>query len=167
MPWRCIVVLNIVMWSQGSRVPSYESKVGILNLKGKGWLVMDVVKGELVMWTRSSTCFILLMESFISSMAFLIWSISLFKCGTLQVTVPLDWSPPLALFFALPFSEFCLGSSVCWCWRYFFLLTSLVNSWFCRVKFAIAIAMDCNYCWTNVGSGAGAWFGWLEAFPLS
>ena len=35
-PWRCMVVLNETMWSQGSHVPSYKSRVGILNLEGKG-----------------------------------------------------------------------------------------------------------------------------------
>ena len=87
---KCMVVLNVPLWSQGSHVPSYESKVGILNLEGRGWLVMDAVKGESVLWMRSSTWFALLMESFISSMAFFIWSIFLSKCGTLQVMVPLD-----------------------------------------------------------------------------
>ena len=99
-PWRCMVVLNVEMWSQGLRVPSYESRVGILNLEGRGWLVMDVMKGESILWTRSSTWFALLMESFISSMDLFIWSISLSKCGTLRVTVPLDWSPS-ALFSTL------------------------------------------------------------------
>ena len=47
-PWRCIVVLNVVVWSQGSRFPSYESKVGILNLEGKGWFVVrDCAPGPL------------------------------------------------------------------------------------------------------------------------
>ena len=32
-PWRCMVVLKVAMWSNGSRVPSYESKEGILNFK--------------------------------------------------------------------------------------------------------------------------------------
>ena len=44
-PWRCMVVLNVAMWSQGSCVPSYESKVGILSLEGGGWLVMDAMRG--------------------------------------------------------------------------------------------------------------------------
>ena len=104
-PWRCMVVLNVEMWSQGLRVPSYESRVGILNLEGRGWLVMDAMKGESVLWMRSSTWFALLMESFISSMALFIWSISLSKCSTLRVTVPLDWSH-LALFSTPSFSEF-------------------------------------------------------------
>ena len=87
---KCMVVLNVPIWSQGSHIPSYESKVGILNLEGRGWLVMDAVKGESVLWMRSSIWFALLMESFISSMAFFIWSIFLSKCDTLQVMVPLD-----------------------------------------------------------------------------
>ena len=82
-PWRCIVVLKVAIWSKGSRVPSYESKEGILNLGGKGWLLMEAMKREYVQWTKSSTRFALLMFSLISSMAFLIWSISLSKCGTL------------------------------------------------------------------------------------
>ena len=53
-PWRCIVVLNIAIWSQGSHIPSYESKEGILNLGGKGWLLMEAMKWEFVRWTKSS-----------------------------------------------------------------------------------------------------------------
>ena len=151
------------MWSQGSRVPSYESRIGILNLEGRGWLVMDAMKGESVLWTRSSIWFALLMESFISSVALFIWSISLSKCGTLWVTVPLDWSPS-ALFSTSSFSEFWPHSPLCHCWRC--LLTYLVNSWFCCVSSVIAAALDCNCCWTVMGVG-GTRFGWLEAFPLS
>ena len=82
-PWRCIMVLKVAMWSHGSRVPSYESNEGILNLEGKGWLLMEVIKGESVRWIKSSTWFVLLMFSLIFSIAFLIWSISFFKCRTL------------------------------------------------------------------------------------
>ena len=60
--------------------------------------------------------------------------------------------------------EFWPCSSPHGCWRC--LLTSLVNSWFCCVISAIAIAMDYNCCWTVVGGG-GARFGWWEVFPLS
>ena len=49
-PWRCMVVLNVAMWSQGSRVPSYESRIDILNLEGRGWLVMDAIKKESVLY---------------------------------------------------------------------------------------------------------------------
>ena len=35
MTWRCMIILKVAIWSQGSRVPSYESKVGILNLEGR------------------------------------------------------------------------------------------------------------------------------------
>ena len=87
----CIVVLKVAMWSKGSHVPSYESKEGILNFGGRGWPLMEVMKGESVLWTKSSTGFALLIFSLISSMTFLIWSISLFKCGTLHKVVPLDW----------------------------------------------------------------------------
>ena len=90
-PWRCIVVLKVAMWSNGSRAPSYESKEGILNFGGKGWPLMEAVKGESVRWARSSTEFVLLMFSLISSITFFIWSISLSKCGTLLDVVPLDW----------------------------------------------------------------------------
>ena len=76
-PWRCMVILNVAMWSQRSRIPSYESKVGISNLEGRGWLVIDATKGESILWTRSSIWFALLVESFISFMALFIWSISL------------------------------------------------------------------------------------------
>ena len=89
-PWRCILVLKVAIWSKGLRVPSYESKEGILNLGGKGWSLMEVVKGEFVQWTKSSTGFALLMLSLILSMTFLIWSVSLSKCGTLREIVTLD-----------------------------------------------------------------------------
>ena len=111
--------------------------------------------------TRSSTWFALVMKSFISSMTLFNQSISLSKYGTLQVTIPLDWSPS-ALFSTLSFSEFCPSPRRCWrC-----LLTSLINSWFCYVNSAITSAMDCNYCWTVI-RGAGARFGWLEVCLLS
>ena len=163
-PWMCMVVLKVAMWSQGSLISSYESKVGILNLEGRGWLVMDTIKGESVLWIRSSTWFALFKESFISFMTLFIWSISLSKCGTLRVTIPLEWSPTSAPFSTISFSEFCLCSSP-QCYRQC-LLTSLVNSWFCWVKSTFEAAMDYNCCWT-VNGGAGAWFGRLEAFPFS
>ena len=90
-PWRCIIVLKVAMWSNESCVPSYESNEGILNFRGNGWSLMEAVKGESVQWTKSSAGFPLLMFSLISSITFLIWSTSLFKCGTLLVVVPLDW----------------------------------------------------------------------------
>ena len=65
-PWRCIVVLKVAIWSNGSHVPSYESKEGILNFGGKGWSLMEAVKGESIRWTRSSMRFALLMFSLIS-----------------------------------------------------------------------------------------------------
>ena len=148
----------MAIWSQGSWVPSYESRVGILNLEGKGWLVMDAIKEESVLWTRSSTWFSLFMESFSSSMAFFIWSISLSKCGTLRVIVPLDWSPS-ALLSTLSFSKIWPRSPPCCWWRC--LLTSLVNSWFYCASSAIATTMDYN-CYWMVIRGGGAWFGWLE-----
>ena len=140
-PCRCMVVLNVAMWSQGSCVPSYESKVGVLNLEGKGWLVMDAVKGEYVIWTRSSI-WLTLMESFISSIALFIWSISLYKCGTLWVTIPLDWSSS-TLFSTPSHPEFWPRSPLC---RWRCLLTSLVNYWFCCISSAIIATMDYNYC---------------------
>ena len=90
-PWRCIVVLKVAMWSLGSYVPSYKSNVGILILEGKGWLLMDAMKGESVQWTKSSTWFVLLIFSLISSTTLLIWSFSSSKCGTLRETIPLKW----------------------------------------------------------------------------
>ena len=62
-PWRYIVVLKVAMWSHRSCVPSYESNEGILNLEGRGWLLMEVMKGEPVWWTKSSTWFIILIFS--------------------------------------------------------------------------------------------------------
>ena len=59
-PWRCIVVLKVAMCSHWSRVPSYESNKGILNLEGKGWLLMKVTKGESIQWTKLSTWLVLL-----------------------------------------------------------------------------------------------------------
>ena len=90
-PWRCIVVLKVTMWSHGSRVPSYESNKDILNLEGKGWLLMEAMKRESIQWTKSFTWFVLLIFSLISSMSLLIWSISLSKYGTLCEAVPLEW----------------------------------------------------------------------------
>ena len=48
---------------------------------------MEAVKGESVLWTKSSIGFVLLMFSFISSMTFFIWSISSF---TVCEVVPLN-----------------------------------------------------------------------------
>ena len=59
-PWRCIVVLKAAIWSHGSYVPSYESREGILNLEGRGWLLMEAIKGESVQWINLSTGFVLL-----------------------------------------------------------------------------------------------------------
>ena len=149
-PWRCMVVLKVAMWLNGSRVPSYESKEGILNLGGRGWALMEGTKGESVLWTKSSTGFILFILSFISSIVLLIWSISLSKWGTLLKGVPLDW---------LSNSTF-LPS---WLWacppvfssqRRFLMLSSLTNSWFWRVNSAIVAAMDCM-CWTEGGYMVG------------
>ena len=86
-PWRCIVVLKVAMWFKGSCVLSYESKEGILNFGGRGWPLMSAVKGESILWTKSSTGFALLIFSLISSMTLLIWSISFSRCGTLRE----DW----------------------------------------------------------------------------
>ena len=49
---------------------------------------MEAVKGESVLWTKSSIGFTLLIFSFISSMTLFIWSISSFKCGTVREVVP-------------------------------------------------------------------------------
>ena len=87
-PWRCIVVLKVSMWSHGLCVPSYESNKDILNLEGKGWLLMEAMKGESIWWTKSSTWFVLLI---FLSISLLIWSISLSKCVTLREAVPLEW----------------------------------------------------------------------------
>ena len=132
-PWRCIVVLKVLMWSNGSRVPSYESREGNLNFDGRGWPLMEAVKGESVLWTKSSIGFALLMFSFISSMTFFIWSISSFKCGTVREVVPLNW---------LPISVFSLSSWLCVCpppsrssCVYLLRLISLLNSWFWWVNF--------------------------------
>ena len=138
-PWRFIVVLKEVIWSKGSRVPSYESKEGTLNLEGKGWLLMEAVKGESVRWTKSSTGFSLLMFSLISSMTFLIWSISFSKWGTLHEVVPFDWVSGLGF---PPSSWLWAYLSTYPSWRCLLILISLVNSWFWRVNFAMAAAMD-------------------------
>ena len=167
-PWRCIVVLKVAIWSKGSRVPSYEFKEGILNLWGKGWLLMEVVKRESVRWTKSSTGFALLMYSLISSMTFLIWFISLSKCGTLREAVPLDWFsrstfPPLSSWLWACHSAYLS-------WRCLLRLISLVNSWFWWVNSAMAVAMDCT-CWMESGCVTGTDYqsrwGLLEASLLS
>ena len=117
-------------------------------------MASDGCNKESILWTRSSTWFALLMESFISSMALFIWSISLSKCGTLRVAVPLDWS--LSALFSTPsHPKFWPHSPPC-CWH---------NSWFYCVNSTIAAVMDYNYCWT-IMEGGDARFGWLEAFPL-
>ena len=87
-PWRCIVVLKVAMWLNRSRVPSYESREGILNFRGRGWPLMEAMKGESVLWTKSSIGFAFLIFSFISSMTFFIWSISSFKYGIVREVVP-------------------------------------------------------------------------------
>ena len=125
-PRRCIVVLKVAMWSNGSRVPSYESKEGNVNFNGRGWPLMEAVKGESVLWTKSSIRFALLMFSFISSMTFFIWSISSFRCGTVREVVPLNW---------LPILIFSLSSWLCVCLPpsgssrvYLLKLISILNS---------------------------------------
>ena len=164
----CIVVLKVTIWSKGSRVPSYESKEGILNFGGKGWPLMEVVKKESVWWTKSSMGFALLMFSLISSMTFLIWSISFSKCGTLCEVVPFDWLsgstfPPL-------FSWLWVCPSTYPSCRCLLRLNSIDNSWFWRVNSTMVAAMDCM-CWMEDGcmTGADWWTRWglLEASLLS
>ena len=129
---------------------------------------MEAVKGESVLWTKSSIGFVFLMFSFISSMTFFIWSISSFKCGTVREVVPLNW---------LPISVFSLSPWPCVCpppshssHVYLLLLISILNSWFWRVNSAIAATIDCT-CWTDDVCMTGAdWqsrWGSLEAllFP--
>ena len=140
-PWRCIVVLKVAIWSHVSYVPSYKSKDGILNFRGKGWPLMEAMKGESVQWTKSSMGFALLMFSLISCITFLIWSISFSKCGTLCEAVPLDWFSESA--FSLLSSWLWVCSSACLSWCYLLRPISLVNSWFWRVNSAMAVAMDC------------------------
>ena len=154
------------MWSNGSRVPSYKSKEGNLNFDGRGWPLMEAVKGESVLWTKSSIRFAFLIFSFISSMTF-IWSISSFKCGTVREVMPRNW---------LPISIFSLSS-----WLYvcpppsrssracLLKLISILNSWFWRVNSAIAATIDCTYWADDVCiTGADWWSRWglLEASLL-
>ena len=47
--WRFNIVLNTLMWSRGSLLPSYTSSYGRQNLGGKGYSRMLVVKGESVL----------------------------------------------------------------------------------------------------------------------
>ena len=155
------------MWSNGSRVPSYESREGILNFGGRGWPLMEAVKGESVLWTKSSIGFALLIFSFISSMTFFIWSISSFKCGTVREVVPRNW---------LPISIFSLSSWLCVCpppsrssCAWLLRLIYILNSWFWQINSAIAAAIDCT-CWANDVCMAcadwGPWWRLLEAFLL-
>ena len=161
--------LEGALWSHGLRVPSYESKEGILNLEGRRWLLMEAMKGESIRYIKLFTWFILRIFSFISSMTLFIGSISLSKCGTLREAVPLEW------FLCSTFSP-SLTSWLWACpstrrsWRCLLWLISWVNSWFWRVNSAIAAAMNC-ICWMEGGCVVGAhWWarlGWLEAFSLS
>jgi len=129
IPWTCIVVLKVVIWLKGSRVPSYESKEGILNLGGKGWLLMEARKGEFVRWTKSSTGFALLMFDLITSKTLLFWSISLSKCGTLCEAVPINWLSGLA--FSLSLTSWLWACPFAYrSWRCLLRLISLVKSWF-------------------------------------
>ena len=155
------------MWSNGSRVPSYESREGILNFGGRGWPLMEAVKGESVLWTKSSIGFALLIFSFISSMTLFIWSISSFKCGTIREVMPRNW---------LPISTFSLSSWFCVCpppscssRAYLLKLISILNSWFCRVNSVIVAAIDCT-CWADdvcmADADWGPRWGLLEAFLL-
>ena len=127
---------------------------------------MEVVKGESVRWTKSSTGFVLLIFSLISSITLLIWSIYFSKYGTFREVVPLDWLsgsafPPLSFWFWAYPSAY---PSRC-CLR----LISL-NSWFWWVNSTMAAAMDC-ICWMEGGcvTGADWWsrWGFLEASLLS
>ena len=110
--------------------------------------------GESVRWTKSSTWFVLLMFSLISSIAFLIWSISFSKRGTLRDVVPLEWfscstfSPSLTSWlWAYPSTHLS--------WRCLLWFISRVNSWFWWVSSAMVAAMDC-ICWTESGCMTGA-----------
>ena len=126
---------------------------------------MEAVKAEYVRWTRSSTGFVLLMFSLFSSITFLIWSISLSKCGTLLDVVPLDWLSG-AWFLPSPWLWSC-SSPYASC-RCLLRWISLVSSWFWQVNSTIAAAMDCT--WKEDGCMAGVdWRSrcrWLEAFLL-
>ena len=105
----------------------------------------------------------------ISSMVFLMWSISLFKCGTLREAVPLDWfscsafSPCLNFWlWACPLTYLSLHCLI----RVIFL----VNSWFWRVNSASTAIIDCTCCMEGGYMTGVNWrsrLGWLEAFPLS
>ena len=100
-------------------------------------------------------------------MTFLIWSISLSKCGTLREVVPLDWL--LGSIFPMPSWLWACPStySSCHC---LLELISLVNFWFWRINSAMATAMDC-ICWIEDGCMTGAdrrpQWGSLEASLLS
>ena len=130
---------------------------------------METTKGESVRRTKSSTGFVLLIFSLISSIALLIWSISLSKCGTLRDAVPLEWFSCSTFSLSLT-SWLWAYPSTYFSWRWFFWLISRVNSWSKRVSIAMATTMDC-ICWTEGDCIIGAdWWvrlGWLEAFPLS
>ena len=128
---------------------------------------MSAVKGESVLWTKSSTGFALLMFSLILSMTLLIWSISFSRCGTLREVVPLDWLLGSA-FLVFSWLWVCPSTFLSRCCL--LELRCLVSSWFWRVNSAMAATMDCT-CWTEDGCMAGAdWQsrrGLLEASLLS
>ena len=46
---KALHIISSRMWSNESHVPSYESKEGNLNFDGKGWPLMEAVKGESVL----------------------------------------------------------------------------------------------------------------------
>ena len=100
-------------------------------------------------------------------MAFLIWSISLSKCGAFHEVVPLDWLSSST--FPLPSWLWACPSaySSCHC---LLELISVVNSWFWWVNSAMVATIDCT-CWTEDGCMIGAdWrsrWGLVEASLLS
>ena len=53
-PWRCIKVLKVSRWSNGSLTPSLLSICGIQNFCGRGQELTEIVNGESVLFTKSS-----------------------------------------------------------------------------------------------------------------
>ena len=125
---------------------------------------MEAVKGESVLWTKSSTGL-----PFSYSPSSHPWPSS-FGPFLFPSVVPFTKWYPLIGFQAQHFLYLLDSGLILQCIRCLLESISVVNSWFWRVKSAMAAAMDCT-CWTEDGCMTGAYWrsrrGLLEASLLS
>ena len=125
---------------------------------------MEAVKGESVLWTKSSTGL-----PFSYSPSSHPWPSS-FGPFLFPSVVPFAKWYPLIGFQAQHFLYLLDSGLILQCIRCLLESISVVNSWFWRVKSAMAAAMDCT-CWTEDGCITGAdWrsrWGLVEASLLS